>query len=383
MRFRWAILAAGTFAQTTYAALVLGFVVLAPSLRSRYGLSLTEVGILLAAPNLGSIATLYPWGQAADRVGERAVIAVGLGAASICVAAAAFTGSFVALAALLLLAGALGAGVNAASGRAVMHWFEAQQRGLALGMRQTAVPIGGAWVALVLPQVVSGDDPRPAILVLALGCLAGGLAGLIVLRESPEADPREVPPRTTTPLRDRGMWLLSAGSALMLAPQVCLVGFLVLFLHERRGMSTAAAAAVLAAVNVLGIGTRIAAGHWSDLAGSRLAPLRRIALASAVLVGCCTLLLSGPLALLVPALVLMGCIAISWNGLSFTAAAEAAGHARSGTAIGLQQTALAISGAVFPIAFGAFVAVTSWRAGFAVAAFVVLAGWRLLATVPG
>ena len=41
----------------------------------------------------------------------------------------------------------------------------------------------------------------------------------------------------------------------------------------------------------------------------------------------------------------MGCVTISWNGLSFAAAAEAAGHARSGTSIGLQQTALAISGA--------------------------------------
>jgi len=358
-------------------------VVLAPPLRSRYGLSLTQIGVLLAAPSIGAIATLYPLGLAADRFGERAVIGAGLGLASICVAAAAFTGSFAPLAVLLLLAGALGAGVNAASGRAVMHWFDLRQRGLALGMRQTAVPIGGAWVALVLPALITGDDPRAAILALALGCLAGAVVGVVVLRESPEADPAAPSPRARTPLRDRGMWLLSLGSALMLAPQVCLVGFLVLFLHERRAMSTAAAAAVLAVVNILGIATRIAAGRWSDLAGSRLAPVRRIALASAALVACCTLLESGPLVLLVPALVLMGCVTISWNGLSFTAAAEAAGHARSGSGIGLQQTALAISGAVLPIAFGAFVALTSWRAGFAVAALFPLAGWRLLASVPG
>ncbi len=87
--------------------------------------------------------------------------------------------------------------------------------------------------------------------------------------------------------------------------------------------------------------------------------------------------------LLVPALVLMGCITISWNGLSFAAAAEAAGHARSGTSIGLQQTALAISGSAFPVAFGVLVAATSWRAGFAVVAVFPLIGWRLLATVPG
>jgi sugar phosphate permease len=264
-----------------------------------------------------------------------------------------------------------------------MHWFDARQRGLALGVRQTAVPIGGAGVALILPRLISSDDPRVAILALAFGCLAGALVGLAVLREGPAPGAETALPRTQILLRDRGLWFLSAGSALMLAPQVCLVGFLVLFLHERRDISTASAGIVLAAVNLLGIATRIGAGRWSDIRGSRLRPLRQIALLSATLVACCTALLSGPLLLLVPALVLMGCVTISWNGLSFAAAAEAVGHARSGTAIGFQQTALAISGSILPIGFGVLVAATSWRTGFAVAALFPLAGWRLLATVPG
>ena len=125
------------------------------------------------------------------------------------------------------------------------------------------------------------------MLTLALGCLVGGIVGLTVLREGPHADPGHT---TRAPIRDRAMWLLSAASALLVAPQVCLVGFLVLFLHDRRDLSTAAAAAVLALVNVLGIGTRIAAGRWSDLRRSRLVPLRRIALASSALIVCCTIL---------------------------------------------------------------------------------------------
>jgi sugar phosphate permease len=383
VRYRWVVLAAGTFAQATYAASFLGLAVLAPALRTRYGLSLSEIGVLLAAPNLGSIATLYPWGLATDRWGERAVIGVGLGLASVCLAAAAFVSSFAALTALLFLSGALGASVNSASGRAVMHWFDARQRGFALGVRQTAVPIGGAWVALGLPLLLSAGGVRAGILALAVGCLLGGVIGLAVLREGPEADREVATPRVESVLRDRSLWLLSAASSLLLAPQACLVGFLVLFLHEHRDLTTTSAGIVLAALNVLGIATRIGAGRWSDVLGSRIRPLRRIALMSATLVLCCTALVSEPLILLVPALVLMGCIAISWNGLSFAAAAEAAGHARSGTSIGLQQTALAISGSAFPVLFGVLVAATSWRAGFAVVAVFPLIGWRLLATVPG
>jgi sugar phosphate permease len=381
LRFRWVILAAGTFAQASYAALLLGLVVIAPALRQEYRISLTEVGVALAAPTIGAVVTLYAWGRATDAIGERWVIGAGLATAGACVAAAAYAGSFALFVVFLALAGGLGASVNSASGRAVMHWFDASGRGLALGVRQTAVPLAGVLVAIVLPAVSSGGHPRRALLAIAAGLLLGALVGLAVLREHPDP-PVEPASAAGGPLRDRGIWLLSGASGFLLAPQACLVGFLVLFLREHRHVSTAAAAAVLAVLNALGIGTRIAAGRWSDLAGSRILPLRRIALLSVGLVACCAALVSGPLALLVPALVLMGCVTISWNGVSFAAVAEAAGHARSGTAIGIQQTVLAVSGGTLPVAFGALVGATSWRIAFAVTALFPLAGWRLLDRAP-
>ena len=74
---------------------------------------------------------------------------------------------------------------------------------------------------------------------------------------------------------------------------------------------------------------------------------------------------------------------MSWNGLAFAAVAEAAGYPRAGSALGIQQTALAVSGAVLPIVFGAFVAASTWRAGFAVSVLFPVAGWRLLRALPG
>jgi sugar phosphate permease len=248
--------------------------------------------------------------------------------------------------------------------------------GLALGLRQTAVPIGGAWVAFVLPALASATNPRRAMIALAVGCLVGATLGALTLREGPE--PVVATSMKRGPLRDRGMWILCGAGALILAPQACLIGFLVVFLHSHRHLTTTAAGFVLAAVNVFGVATRIGAGRWSDLAGSRVKPLGFIALGSAFLVACCAALLSEPLVVLVPLLVLMGCVEISWNGLAFTAAAELAGHARSGAAIGLQQTALAVSESILPIGFGTLVAATSWRTGYAVIAFFPVAGWWLL-----
>ena len=226
-RYRWAVLAAGTFAQAGYTSVLVGLTVLAPALRARYGLSLAEVGVVIAAPNIGAIGTLYLWGLGADRFGERAVIAVGLGAAALAVAGAASVSSFPGLALLFVLAGALGASVNSASGRAVMHWFDAASRGLALGLRQIGRSRSlGAVTAVVLPVLARHHDPRPALFALSGFCLAGAAVALIVIREGPVPDELSRTHPAFSPLRDRRIWRLSAGAALMLQPQsLHLVGF--------------------------------------------------------------------------------------------------------------------------------------------------------------
>ena len=55
----------------------------------------------------------------------------------------------------LLLVGLLGGSVNGSSGRAVMAWFREGERGLAMSIRQTAVPAGGGLGALMLPALAS------------------------------------------------------------------------------------------------------------------------------------------------------------------------------------------------------------------------------------
>ena len=61
---------------------------MAPFLRHRYGLTLGETGVLLSASLAGSVLTLIPWGLATDRVGERGVLVVGLGACGLALVAA-------------------------------------------------------------------------------------------------------------------------------------------------------------------------------------------------------------------------------------------------------------------------------------------------------
>lgn len=368
------MLAAGTAAQTSFSAVIVGLPVLAPALRDAHDLSLVRVGVVLDSVWIGTLLTLLPWGVLADRRGERLVLSTGLGLCGAALAAAGYAERFWSLLALLGVAGAAGASVNAASGRAVMQWFPAGERGLALGVRQTAIPVGGFIAAIVLPLLSLGH----AFLFLAALCAVGGLIGFTVIRErEAAADVLEARGLGLT-LRDHRLWLLCGGSSLYLVAQLAVTGFVVLFLHDERGFSPGEAAAVLAAVQVLAAALRIGGGRWSDVLGSRLRPLRLIGIASAATLALAAALLDAPAYLLVTAFVVAGGLSMAWNGLSFTAAAELAGRARSGAALGMQQTALAAAGAVVPPAFAAIVAASSWRVGFALAAAFPLAGVQLL-----
>jgi sugar phosphate permease len=347
--------------------------VLAPQLRDTYGLSLTEIGIVLSAEWIGLTFAMLPWGFAADRFGERATLAVGLTACAAFLAGAAYAPDFGTLVAMLTLAGVAGGSVQSGSGRAVMRWFGAHERGLALGVRQTAVPIGGFVAAVVIPLL---GGPREGLLFLAAFVLSGAIAGAAVLRARPDGElPETVEVEAT--LRDRRLLVLCGVSGAYVVAQVILMGFLVLYLHDERGFSTGAAAAALAVSQVAAAALRIGVGHWSDVSRSRTRPLRNVGVAMTVSIALVALTVSAAGELAAAAIVVATALSMAWNGLSFTIAAELGGR-RSGAAIGLQQTVLSASGVGAPVAFAILVSWTSWQTAFLVAALFPAAGVWLL-----
>jgi sugar phosphate permease len=358
------VLAAGTLAQASFSASSVGLPALGPALKSHYGLTLGETGVVLGAIGIGMLFTLLPWGLVADLVDERWVIATGLTGAGALLAGASTTHSFVAVTGCLVGVGALGASVNAASGRAVMAWFPASELGTALGIRQTAIPIGGS-LGVLLPVLASAGGTRVAFLFLAGSCATGAAVAAVFIRggSGSEDEVGDV----SRPLRDPRMWLLGIGAGLYLTAQIGITGFVVLFLHEHRHVSTHAAAALFAAINVLAIAARIGSGRISDRLGSRLRPLRTIGVALGLATAGVAAATDGPLAIVVLLFLVAGVLSMSWNGLAYASAAEMAGSARTGAALGFQQTLLGVVVAAAPASLAA-VAGHSWRLAFILAA---------------
>jgi MFS family permease len=387
-RGRWTVLAVGVGAQGAFAAYQQGLPALGPALQAQFQVGLTKTGVLLASVSAGVLVTLYAWGLLTDRVGERPVLAAGLAGAAGMLALASFARGFWPLAAALVGAGMLGSCSNAATGRAVMGWFGHAERGTALGIRQMATPLGGGIAALALPALAGHGGLRTALLALAGGALAAAAAAAVWIRTPPQVETRSGdgaaasgPPAgqpmalplsgQPAPVRDRRIWRLATGGALLVAGQISLVGYLTLFLHDRRGWSAGSAAGVLAVVQLGGAGVRVLAGRWSDRRGVRIAPMRELALAGTALFALTAALADGPAALLLPVIVVTGVVSMSSNGLAFTATGEIAGQARAGTAMGLQNTALFAAAVIAPVVGG--------PAGFAVVAVRAAAGGRLRA----
>lgn len=377
-RYRWVVLAVGAVAQGANAAVFLGLPAITPQLRDHFDLSLPQVGLLLGAVNLGTMLTLVPWGAAADRRGERLVMAIGGFGAALCLALAAFDGAVVAGLALVGV-GLFGASVNAASGRAVLTWFPPDRRGLAMGIRQTATPLGAALAAVVLPVLAVRAGVPGAFLALAGFTAFVAVAVAVWVREPPWAVRSRGGHGVV--LSDRGLIRLSAASGLLVVPQFTAAALMVELLHDHRGVAVGAAAGLFAVAQVAGGLGRLVVGAWSDRVADRVRPLKVLSVLIAAGFALCAVLDRAPVWLTAAALVPTAALALCWNGLAITAAGELAPPGRTGTALGMQNSANYLSATVTPPLAG-WVAVTlGWPAALLLAAVAAVAA-RLLLAVP-
>lgn len=372
------MLALGLAAQTASATMIYGLPYLLPAIRSAEHISLAQGGALIAAPAIGLIATLVAWGAATDRFGERRVMTLGLGMSGLVLLAATRVHGLVMLGVLLVLAGAFGASVNAASGRVVLGWFGAGERGFVMGIRQMAQPLGLAIASLTLPPLAEHAGFRSALIFPALLAVAvAALVGLLVV--DPPRPTAAARAATPSPYREPTLWRVHASSALLVVPQFVTAAFALEFLVSQRHWAAAPAGRVLALVQVGGALGRLAAGAWSDRVASRLRPMRQIAVASMAV-----MLLTGlgqawhsvlaPVALMAALIV-----SVTDNGLGYTSTAELAGPVWAGRALGAQNTAQNIAAFLTPPLFGAIIGGPGYAVGFALAAIFPAIG---VLTVP-
>jgi MFS family permease len=375
MARRWFILLV-SLAVTSCAFLFINCgVFLIPALQTDRHTSLTAAGLLSAMPSFGMVLTLVAWGYLVDRLGERATLTLGSALTAVAAFAAASLHSLPAIGALLFLGGMAAASCNVASGRLVSGWFPPHQRGVAMGIRQTAQPLGVAIGAIAMPELTEIENGFfAALLYPAIACAIAALASFIFLAEPPR------PTRTATAeaqqanpyRRSNVLRRIHLVSALLMVPQSVTVTFMLVWLIADHHWSIRTASALVTAAQLIGALGRIAVGRWSDHVGSRLGPKRIVAVACfvALLVLAVNDQLDSPLA--EAAMVIAAVIAVGYNGLAATAITEYAGPFWSGRTLGVQNTCQRLTAAVTPPVFGALITAVGYPLAFAICALFPL-----------
>jgi len=249
-RKRWLVLAIGIAAQVAFSSAFSGLPAAGNQLRAAYGLSLQQLGVILAAIYLGIVISELAWGLLTDYIGERFVLVCGLlGTATVLILLGLFShqlglgqAASIPLAVGFLFLGILGGSVNGSSGRAVMAWFRTGERGLAMSLRQTAIPVGGALGAAVLPTLAAASGSVVVFGFLASICILPALAALFWLTTPPvqsssmqmlaAKSERKIKKVSPNPLSNSVIWRIAIASALLTVPQFAVITFVPAFFRQ-------------------------------------------------------------------------------------------------------------------------------------------------------
>ncbi|RMR05127.1 MFS transporter [Pseudomonas syringae group genomosp. 7] len=387
---RWKVLGVGVAANASFSSVVGGLPATAVYMRATYQLDNSELGLVLGVLGLGIAISEIPWGLLTDRWGDRPVLLTGLLSSGIALLILAMLASYaptvVLLASGLFVVGLLGSSVNGASGRAIMAWFKEGERGLAMSIRQTAVPGGYALGAVVLPYLAYTYRFLEVFTVSALFCLIAALFAGFWLYEpdfSSSAAKKQSMETSASPLKDLRVWRIVLAIGLLCAPQFAILTYAAVFFHDFSKIDITLISTTLAIIQIGAIVSRIWSGRWTDKNKNRRIYLKTCAwlstltfLALGTVVSAAgfygmseTALASG---LIIGVMIVAGISVSAWHGVAYTELATLAGASRAGTALAMGNTCVFVVLFATPIAASALMTHFSWGVVWLAAAFCAL-----------
>lgn len=345
---RWYLLAILTCSYGLGAFGMLGVSPLSPALMHGFALSRLEVAFIVPSVYVGGLLFSLPGGHLADRWGVRPTLLGALAIGGMGLAAAALAPHFVVFLLCLVFAGSGWSIVNPVLGKAIVDLFSLTERGIAMGIKQMGLTLGGGLSALVLPVIAATWGWRAAVAACAIGMLAPVIVAWRPLR----AVPRPAPSASTAAGARMDWWwtrrpallvLFGAGVVLGMV-QSAVLAYLPLFSVQALGFTPVGAGVLIAASQIGGAVARLALGVASDRWSSGRRPpwlVFTAAFGAVIFVVYAWVPTAHPV--WAPLLAFFAGIgAYGWVGIYFIISAEAGGVTRSGLLSGVAFAAIVV-----------------------------------------
>jgi predicted MFS family arabinose efflux permease len=343
----------------TFPAFLLGG--LAVFLRRDLHFSETRLGALVSVYFAVAAVSSVPVGRAVERFGDRAATSAGVALGALSLAGMSLAPSYPFLLAALAVGGVANALGQLGSNQSLAEAVPPSRRGLAFGVKQSAVPAGTLLASAAVPalgQTVGWRWAFALAAVLALG-------GLALVPVNAARRPRDRAARTPVAL---GPLVLIALSATLAAGSANALSTFLIEWGVGSGLGPGNAALILAAGSAVGVVARTGTGWLADRRGRG-----HLTVVSLQLVGGAVglLLISiGTAPTLTVGTVIGYGLGWSWPGLLNHALVQLhPGAAAVATSIG--QVGVYAGGALGPLGFGLLADTLSFRAAWRIGALAM------------
>ena len=180
--YKWVMLIVATIAQTTATLITYGVGVFALFWKEEYALTNMESGLLVSVVNVGPLfCMLLSVGYLINIMKNINFYQFILLGSSLLLTN--IVSRFNGLLFVLLLIGMFYSVSQPGGSKVILKWFPKENRGLAMGIRQAGIPIGGTLAGVLIPFLTVQYNMTYAINSIACICIIGGVLFFVFYKE--------------------------------------------------------------------------------------------------------------------------------------------------------------------------------------------------------
>ncbi|WP_410490895.1 MFS transporter [Bacillus tropicus] len=360
--YKWVMLIFATIAQTTATLITYGVGVFALFWKEEYALTNMESGLLVSVVNVGPLFCMLFVGRLLDQYNEKILISISSFLLGSSLLLTNIVSGFNGLLFVLLLIGMFYSVFQPGGSKVILKWFPKENRGLAMGIRQAGIPIGGALAGVLIPFLTVQYNMTYAINSIACICIIGGVLFFVFYKEpyvEEEARKGHIKISFWMELKvvicKKELYPIYITGICMISLQMVLVGHFMKFLAGEQSITSIVAGTVFSVMFFSGMIGRIALAAISDVfyKGNRRIPLFIAVCAS---IGLILLLVMNihtiTSGVLYSISALLGFFSIGWFSLFIGEVAELASEESVGITVSVALTLNQIAIIVAPVLFG-------------------------------
>ncbi|MGE7866027.1 MFS transporter [Bacillus paramycoides] len=360
--YKWIMLIFATITQATATLITYGVGAFALFWKEEYSLTNMQSGLLVSVVNIGPLFCMLFVGRLLDRYNEKLLITISSFLLGGSLLLTNIVNEFTGLLFVLLLVGAFYSVSQPGGSKVIIKWFSKENRGLAMGIRQAGIPIGGMLAGVLIPFLTIKYNVAYAINIIACICIIGGFLFFIFYKEpyvqekvKEECIKLSFWMQLKAVMCKKELYPIYITGICMISLQMVLVGHFIKFLVMEQSITPILAGKVFSIVFFSGMIGRVVLATVSDLfyKGNRSTPLFIVVCTSIgfILMFVISIhTITGGVLYGVSAL--LGFFSIGWFSLFMVEVAESASEESVGMTVSFALTLNQIAIIVAPVLFG-------------------------------